>query len=29
MAALDDDRNANEILEEVASRWLERRRKQK
>jgi len=29
MAALEDDRNAYEILEEAVSHWLERRRKQK
>lgn len=29
MAALEDDRNAYEILEEAVGHWLERRRKQK
>jgi hypothetical protein len=29
MAAIEEDRNAYEILEEAVSHWLERRRKQK
>ncbi len=29
MAALEEDRNAYEILEEAVSHWLERRKKQK
>jgi hypothetical protein len=29
MAALQEDRNAYEILEEAVGQWLERRRKQK
>jgi hypothetical protein len=29
MAALEEDRNAYDILEEAVSHWLERRRKQK